>query len=233
MRLPGIINDPEGLVRFGLIADWRFDQRGGQKLVDYSGYGNHGQLGSAAGSDTSDPTWTVQGLLFGVDDYVQVADAPSLRLTNALTIQAVVYPTGSGGSGNGRIVVKNDITDYAMYIEDTTGKLWFTPGSAYTPMNAITLNRWQTAEILLDTSLVSNQTTLCVNAVPLANFTKTTSLLTSANPLYIGNRADAARNFSGTIAYLLMYSRRLTTAELKRNYYCLRSILAPRGVILS
>jgi hypothetical protein len=47
---PAIVSD-------GLIAEWRFDQGAGQTLVDASGNGHHGQLGSTAGADVNDPTW--------------------------------------------------------------------------------------------------------------------------------------------------------------------------------
>lgn len=42
-----------------------------QLLIDYSGNGNHGTLGSTAGVDTNDPTWTNLGLVYGADDSVK------------------------------------------------------------------------------------------------------------------------------------------------------------------
>lgn len=45
----------------------------GQSLIDYSGKGNHAQLGSTAGEDTNDPTWGTNALTFdGTDDYVNI-----------------------------------------------------------------------------------------------------------------------------------------------------------------
>jgi hypothetical protein len=66
---------PEGaapaIVPDGLIAEWRFDSGAGQTLIDASGNGHHGQLGSTAGTDVNDPTWGSLGLSFdGVNDYV-------------------------------------------------------------------------------------------------------------------------------------------------------------------
>lgn len=42
-----------------------------QLLIDYSGNGNHGTLGSTTGVDTNDPAWTNLGLSYGADDYVK------------------------------------------------------------------------------------------------------------------------------------------------------------------
>ncbi len=42
----------------GLVGYYRMDEGAGQTVIDYSGNENHGQLGSAAGVDDSDPGWT-------------------------------------------------------------------------------------------------------------------------------------------------------------------------------
>lgn len=60
----------------GLIACWKFDEGKGDRLLDDSGYGNHGTIHGA--------TWTKGivggGLLFdGVDDYVKVPKSASLN----------------------------------------------------------------------------------------------------------------------------------------------------------
>ena len=47
----------------GLVGYWGFDDGSGQIAYDYSEYGNHGQLGTTAGSDAGDPTWVVSSLL--------------------------------------------------------------------------------------------------------------------------------------------------------------------------
>jgi hypothetical protein len=65
-----------GLVRNGLVAEYRYTDATGQVLKDWSGQGNHGELGSTSGADTNDPTWTTAGASYdGVDDYVTGAPA--------------------------------------------------------------------------------------------------------------------------------------------------------------
>jgi len=40
-----------------LLGYWDFDEGEGQQAADLSLYGNHGQLGSTLGVDSSDPDW--------------------------------------------------------------------------------------------------------------------------------------------------------------------------------
>ncbi|MHC4570758.1 MAG: LamG-like jellyroll fold domain-containing protein [Planctomycetota bacterium] len=65
----------------GLVGHWQFDEGSGTIAADSSGYNNVGSL-------INGPTWTVQGELSfdGVDDYVDIADDPSLDMTTKLTV---------------------------------------------------------------------------------------------------------------------------------------------------
>jgi len=72
-----------GLVRNGLVAEYRYTDGTGQVLTDWSGQGNHCELGSTSGADTNDPTWSAGGADYdGVDDYV--TGAPSATTTHTL-----------------------------------------------------------------------------------------------------------------------------------------------------
>jgi hypothetical protein len=66
-----------GIVQDGLIAEWRFDEGAGQVLTDYTGNGHHGRLGSTAGIDPSDPSWSSEGLVFTAagGDFVECDNA--------------------------------------------------------------------------------------------------------------------------------------------------------------
>lgn len=76
-----------------IIGEWRFDEGAGQLAMDSSTHGNHGTIQGAQ--------WTMDGrvggaLLFdGIDDYVRIPHAPSLNLSEAITIEAWIYGTGS------------------------------------------------------------------------------------------------------------------------------------------
>src|SRR5262249_11360264 len=75
----------------GLVAAYAFDEGSGVSAADASGNGN---TGTAANT-----TWTTSGknggaLVFnGTNALVSVPDAPALHLTNAMTLEAWVYPT--------------------------------------------------------------------------------------------------------------------------------------------
>jgi hypothetical protein len=67
------------IVQGGLQVYYLFSQGSGQTLNDLSGLGNHGTLGSTAGADTNDPTCITAGLSFSTDDYVLSANHVSTR----------------------------------------------------------------------------------------------------------------------------------------------------------
>ncbi len=64
-----------------LVGHWQFDEGSGSIATDSSGYNNTGSL-------VNGPTWTGQGELSfdGIDDYVDIADCPSLDMTTKLTV---------------------------------------------------------------------------------------------------------------------------------------------------
>ena len=78
-----------GIVAAGLQLYYAFDEGSGQSLADQSGGGNDGTLGSSAGADTNDPSWTSSGLSFTVDDFVDCGGAAALR-PDAWTVSAVM-----------------------------------------------------------------------------------------------------------------------------------------------
>lgn len=67
------------IVQPGLVVYYRFDEGSGQVLVDHSGGGQNGTLGSTAGADTNDPSWAGGGLDFTTDDFVSTANNAATR----------------------------------------------------------------------------------------------------------------------------------------------------------
>jgi hypothetical protein len=81
---------------------WPLSEGRGQIAHDWSGNGNHGQLGSTSGIDANDPSWTrgifgTYALQFGGDDFVRVPDSPDLE-PSKLTVSAWVKASGSPGT---------------------------------------------------------------------------------------------------------------------------------------
>src|SRR5262245_21130959 len=75
----------------GLVAAYGFNEGSGTTVTDVSGNTNTGTISGA--------TWTTAGkfggaLVFnGTNARVTISDAPSLRLTTGMTLEAWVFPT--------------------------------------------------------------------------------------------------------------------------------------------
>ena len=74
----------------GLVAAYSFNEASGALAADASGNGNAGTISAA--------TWTTSGRFFsalsfnGLYSWMTVNDAPSLRLTTGMTLEAWVNP---------------------------------------------------------------------------------------------------------------------------------------------
>jgi Concanavalin A-like lectin/glucanases superfamily len=83
-------------------AWWPIAEGRGQVVRDWSGNGNHGQLGSTSAVDTNDPTWVrgifgTSALRFDGNDFVRVPDSPALK-PQQLTLSAWVKASGTPGT---------------------------------------------------------------------------------------------------------------------------------------
>ena len=102
-----------------LVAAYGFDQGTGTAVRDDSGQGNTGIL--------TRPCWTERGkfggalALHGLDDAVQIPDAPSLDLTGEMTLEAWVYPTSADRTGGA--VVQKDGDGYFLMAGDAARPL--------------------------------------------------------------------------------------------------------------
>ena len=109
-----------------LVLGLGLDEGSGTLLSDRSGSGNTGTISGA--------TWTAQGkfgsaLSFdGVNDWVTVADANSLDLTTAMTLEAWVYPTASGGGSWRNVLIKERTGGevFNLYSNADTNAPWCT-----------------------------------------------------------------------------------------------------------
>ena len=104
----------------GLVAAYSFNAGSGTTVADTSGNGRTGTISGA--------TWSTQGkfgnaLSFdGVNDWVTVADAPSLDLTTGMTLEAWVFPTTSNGVRD--IIIKEGSNGdiYNLYARNGSGR---------------------------------------------------------------------------------------------------------------
>jgi len=201
---------PEDTFTRGLVGYWSFDEGSGSMAYDASGNENHGELKPSA---TNRPQWTIGkvggGLQFdGVDDYVVVADSPSLNISgNQITIMAWVRPTGFGAD---RIVVnKEDTYEIAIStngvfraaIETEAAGSWGWGGS-----KSVSLNQWSHIVFVYDgVNWNFYIQGALVESIPPAGG-QTGNILPSNNTLRIGNRELANYPFIGLIDDVRLYN---------------------------
>jgi fibronectin type 3 domain-containing protein len=76
-----------------LAGYWKFDEGSGQVVHDYSNNGNNGQLGSTAGVDPDDPTWSSE-VPFGIVQIPRTGQTTSYAAGDDGAIQAgVAWPS--------------------------------------------------------------------------------------------------------------------------------------------
>jgi fibronectin type 3 domain-containing protein len=105
----------------GLVAAWSFNAGAGTTAADATGKGHTGTISGAA--------WSAAGknggaLSFdGIDDWVTVADANDLDLTNGMTLSAWVRPSGAGADWQ-TVMLKESpgFMVYALYADTDTNR---------------------------------------------------------------------------------------------------------------
>lgn len=229
-------------VRDGLVAEYRFDEGRGQVLCDYSGNGNHGQLGSTREADTNDPLWTPQGLQFdGVDDYVSLGTRVALPGTSGLTVHAVVcsnqnvmysgviaqdyiaepYRTWSVYCNYDEefrlVVLASDVAPQFCHIGVPIAEEGVYNEAAFTFEGGVKLAAYRKG---LEVNSISEGVPLAVDN-PVAQ---------KIMPHFIGKYTNYF--FNGVISYIAIYNRALSPEEVQQNYQHLKTILAEKGVIL-
>lgn len=113
-------------------AGWILDESGaGTKAADYSGNGNNGTLQGGA-VFCSDPSSGRKGQLCldGQSGYVLVGESPSLKMTDATTISAFIYPKVSNGQpGKDGIIISKEGEYELARLADGSIRVGFAVGS--------------------------------------------------------------------------------------------------------
>ena len=196
------------------MAALGFNEGSGASVGDASPAGNGGTVSGAA--------WTAAGrygsaLSFdGVNDWVTVADAASLDLSRAFTLEAWVRPAAAGGI---RTAVLKELPPgdlaYALYAAAggaPLGEIWTTSGYfGAAGTGAVPLNVWTH----LAATLSGGSLRLYVNGSLVRTTAASGTVRTSNAPLRIGGNAVWNEWFSGQIDEVRVYNRGLTAAEIQ------------------
>jgi hypothetical protein len=198
----------------GLVAAYNFDEGAGTMLNDLSGRNNHGVVTGAA--------WSAAGrnggaLSFnGSSNWVTVADAATLDLTNGMTVEAWVRPAAL--SGWRTVVMKETASGhaYSLYAHNNTPNpaVTITVGTAdrtAAGSSALPLNTWSHLAATYNGSALR----LYVNGVQVRTINVTGNMATSSAPLRIGGNAVWGEYFSGLVDDVRVYSRALTVTEIQ------------------
>jgi glucose/arabinose dehydrogenase len=195
----------------GLVGAFGFNEGSGFSVGDASPEGHVGVVSGAG--------WSALGrfggaLSFdGVDDWVTVADDPSLDLSDALTLEAWVRP--SAGSGWRTVALKEHPGrhSYALFGAadgGPLGEVW-TVGYHNAAGPALALNAWTHLAVTYSQSTVR----LFVNGSLAASRAVPGVVPGSDGPLRIGGNAIWGEHFAGLIDELRVYNRALSAGEIQ------------------
>jgi glucose/arabinose dehydrogenase len=197
----------------GLVASYNFNEGSGTVLTDRSGNANTGTIMGA--------TWTTAGkyggaLTFnGSSNLVVVNASPSLNLTNAMTIEAWVYPTAS--QSKWRTIVQRERDAYFLHAGSNAALRPAGGGTLNGAMTfaaattAIPTNSWTHLAVTYDGAAVR----LYVNGAQVASKAQTGPIQATTAPLRIGGNVPYGEYFLGRIDEIRLYNRALSATELQ------------------
>jgi chitodextrinase len=199
----------------GLVAAYAFSEGSGTTVADLSGNGNTGTISNAA--------WTSAGrngnaLTFnGSSSWVTVADAASLHLAGALTLEAWVRPTAAMGTSWRTVLMKQQTAElaYALYANSDTSVptvIAYIGGEQYARgTSQLALNTWTHLAGTYDGTTLR----MYVNGVQVSSRALSGNVVSSTGPLRIGGNSVWGEYFAGVIDDVRVYNRALSSAEIQ------------------
>ena len=191
------------------VAAFAFDEVSGTTVVDASGNGN---TGTAAGTTRVSTGRYGPALDFnGTSSLVTVADAASLRLTTAMTLEAWVDPTAVNSAWRD-VIYKGD-DNYYLEATSTQGGVPAGGGTIGTTYgtSALAPNTWTHLAVTYDKATVR----LYVNGTQVSTVAATANLATAASPLAIGGDPLYGQYFKGLIDEVRIYNVALSGSQIQ------------------
>jgi hypothetical protein len=210
----GTIQNDDVPAAGGLVAAYSFEENTGTTTADKSGKGHTGTL---TGVDWADDGKNGLGLWFpGVNNWVTIADANDLDLTNGMTLEAWVNPFSLSGWNTVMMKEAGGAFAYGLYAND--GSPWPAVtlqigGADRTAAGtaALPLNTWSHLAATYDGATLR----LYRNGVQIGSRAQTGNILTSTGALRIGGNAIWGEYFRGLIDDVRIYNRALSAAEIQ------------------
>ncbi|HEY7705952.1 MAG TPA: LamG-like jellyroll fold domain-containing protein [Gaiellaceae bacterium] len=198
----------------GLAGAYGLSEGTGTVATDSSGTANNGVIAG--------PVWTSSGkygsaLTFdGSNDWVTIADAPSLDLTTGLTLEAWVRPTTSSGWRTVMLKEHGKTLAYALYSSAGGSPMGIvlTSGTQrkLSGPSALPSNTWSHLALTYDGTTMR----LYVDGVQRATKAQTGAMPASTGPLRLGgNNVWKSEFLSGGLDEVRVYNRALSAAEIQ------------------
>ena len=195
------------------VAAYGFNEGAGTTTTDASGNGRTGALTNA--------TWTAAGKYGGALSFngsasrVTVADAASLHLSTAMTLEAWINPSGTVAASWQALIYKG-VDNYFLAMPDHTTApiVGGTIGGdliLVTSSSALPPGTWTHLAMTYDGSMLR----LFVNGTPVAGRPATGLLGVSASPLEIGGSLVDGGPFAGLIDDVRVYDTALSPAQIQ------------------
>ena len=208
----------------GLVGHWKMDEASwngtGGEVKNASGDSNNNGT-SANGPTTGAGKFGNGGVFDGTDDYVNVGNTDSLKITSDLTISAwiktavagkAIITKGNWTNNDGYLFFIGGDSTLRLYIDDgvnpsggavspgtVTDNVWHHVVGVYTPSNSI--------KLYIDGALVATST----SGIP-------ASIANTGFPFRIGSNGSGAVNFGGSIDEPRIYNRALSPKEVSDLY---------------
>jgi hypothetical protein len=224
------------------VGLWFFDEGTGDTATDSSGNGNDGTL-------MNEPTW-VDGkfggaLEFdGVDNYVEVADADSLKMTSEITV-AFWFRTGKQmvEFGDRQVVVGKHYLEYevgiypagAIHTYTSNGADSYDEGINCSIVEELSLDDWALDEWYhLAWTLNGNHEIVYVNGVNVGEFDKANNdTKPGTHTLEIGRRQGGSLPFTGAVDEVAIYNVALGEEDISFIMKGLATAVSPSGKLAS
>jgi hypothetical protein len=197
----------------GLVAALGFEELSGSVVNDASGNGNHGQMTNAVRSPAGRHGRAVS--FNGTNSMISVTDAPSLDLTDGMTLSAWVNPSALSGWRTVILKERPNGLSYGLYAHDNVGRpagYIANPGDVGAAGTAaLPLNTWTHLALTYDGAALA----LFVNGVEVNRTSTTGAMTVSAAMLRIGGNTIWNERFSGLIDEVRIYNRALSAGEIQ------------------